>query len=134
MKLKILAVSVVLGLVVAGVTLGISSTLQKPSPHAKPIVKEWTKSDSRKLAKTIVAVGWGWRGSEWRCLERLWDRESRWDYTARNPKSSAYGIAQLLGEKSKVPSIQILRGARYVLHRHGSPCNAWRFFRARNWY
>ena len=30
-------------------------------------------------------------------LEKLWDAESNWNYKAKNPKSGAAGIPQLIG-------------------------------------
>jgi hypothetical protein len=39
--------------------------------------------------------------SEFRALAKLWGKESAWDHTAANPKSSAYGIPQLLKLKPR---------------------------------
>lgn len=61
---------------------------------------------------------------EYRCLELLWDKESRWDPRADNPKSTAYGIPQLLKLKAKDPYIQIDLGLKYIAHRYGKPCKA----------
>ena len=62
---------------------------------------------------------------EYRCLELLWMRESRWDPRANNPKSSAYGIPQLLKLKVLDPYLQIDLGLKYIAHRHKTPCKAW---------
>jgi hypothetical protein len=62
---------------------------------------------------------------QYRCLELLWTRESRWDPRADNPKSTAYGIPQLLKLKEKDPYKQIDRGLKYIEHRHSNPCKAW---------
>lgn len=62
---------------------------------------------------------------EYRCLELLWMRESRWDPRADNPKSSAYGIPQLLKLKVLDPYLQIDLGLKYIKHRHLTPCKAW---------
>ena len=61
---------------------------------------------------------------EYRCLELLWDKESRWDPRADNPKSTAYGIPQLLKLKAIDPYIQIDLGLKYIAHRYGKPCKA----------
>jgi hypothetical protein len=61
---------------------------------------------------------------EYRCLELLWDKESRWNPRADNPKSTAYGIPQLLKLMAKDPYIQIDRGLKYIAHRYGKPCKA----------
>jgi hypothetical protein len=71
------------------------------------------KNENRKLAKQYAWVAFGWRGGEWECLESLWTNESRFDHFASNQQgSSAFGIAQLLGERSRDPALQILRGLR----------------------
>jgi len=61
---------------------------------------------------------------QYRCLEVLWNRESRWDPRADNPKSSAYGIPQLLKMKELDPFKQIDLGLKYIAHRHLTPCRA----------
>jgi hypothetical protein len=61
---------------------------------------------------------------EYRCLEILWTRESRWDPRADNPKSSAYGIPQLLKMKELDPFKQIDLGLKYISKRHNTPCKA----------
>ena len=62
--------------------------------------------------------------NEYQCLVMLWDKESRWDPRADNPKSTAYGIPQLLKLKAKDPYIQIDLGLKYIAHRYGKPCKA----------
>jgi hypothetical protein len=61
---------------------------------------------------------------QYRCLELLWNRESRWDPRADNPKSSAYGIPQLLKMKELDPFKQIDLGLKYISKRHSTPCKA----------
>ena len=58
------------------------------------------------------------------CLEQLWTRESQWNPKAKNPKSSAYGIPQLLKLKTTDPYKQIDLGLKYIAHRYGTPCRA----------
>jgi hypothetical protein len=62
---------------------------------------------------------------QYQCLDRLWNRESRWDPTARNSKSTAYGIPQLLDLKETNGFKQIDIGIKYIVHRYGNPCNAY---------
>lgn len=71
---------------------------------------------------------------EYRCLELLWDKESRWDPRADNPKSTAYGIPQLLKLKAKDPYIQIDLGLKYIKHRYLTPCKAWSFHKQTGHY
>jgi hypothetical protein len=62
---------------------------------------------------------------EYRCLEMLWTRESRWDPRADNPKSSAFGIPQLLKMTETNPYRQIVLGIKYLDHRYkGDVCRA----------
>ena len=68
------------------------------------------------------------------CLDRLWTHESHWNPRANNPRSSAYGIAQMLGETSHDPRVQVRHGLAYIDARYGSACGAWAHFRARSWY
>lgn len=62
---------------------------------------------------------------EYRCLELLWNRESRWNPRADNPKSTAYGIPQLLRLKERDPFKQIDKGLKYIEHRYKGVCKAW---------
>lgn len=93
------------------------------------------KNHNKKLAKEYASVGYGWEGKQWQCLLALWTSESRFDQYATNSKgSSAFGIAQLLGEQDRRPEYQILRGLKYVSYRYKSPCNAYQFFLQHNYY
>ena len=51
---------------------------------------------------------------QYRCLVELWDRESHWNPKADNPKSSAYGIPQLLHMTTTNPYRQIELGIKYI--------------------
>lgn len=62
---------------------------------------------------------------EYACIEKLWDRESRWNPTANNRHSTAYGIPQILGMKERNPFRQIDIGLLYVRTRYGSACKAY---------
>ena len=64
---------------------------------------------------------------QYRCLVTLWNKESNWRPTARNPKSSAFGIPQLLKMKETNPFKQIDLGIKYIdAHRvyKGDVCKA----------
>ena len=71
---------------------------------------------------------------QYRCLELLWDKESRWNPRADNPKSTAYGIPQLLKLKAKDPYIQIDLGLKYIKHRYLTPCKALAFHKKTGHY
>jgi hypothetical protein len=63
----------------------------------------------------------------YRCLVTLWTLESRWNPKADNPKSSAYGIPQLLNMTETNPYKQIDLGLKYITHHKlykGDTCKA----------
>ena len=60
----------------------------------------------------------------YRCLVTLWRLESNWSPTAKNKKSSAYGIPQLLKMTETNPYKQIDLGLKYIAKRYGNPCIA----------
>ncbi len=60
----------------------------------------------------------------YRCLVILWRMESQWNPKAKNPKSSAYGIPQLLKMTERNPYKQIDLGLKYIAYRYGNPCKA----------
>lgn len=127
-------------LLVAGIVLALSVQhvdTGKVDHANKPVVKHATwkeKNENRKTAKTYARIGFGWKGREWVCLNTLWTGESRFDNYADNPHSTAYGVAQLLGEKSSDVRIQILRGLHYIDRRYTTPCKAYRYHQRNNWY
>ena len=93
------------------------------------------KRENRRIAiEYSRALGYPTRERE--CLLTLWTRESRFDHLAKNQRgSTAYGIAQLLGEHSSEPELQVLHGIRYIGKRYsGSACRALRFHNKHNWY
>jgi hypothetical protein len=80
--------------------------------------------------------------TQWGCLLDLWNRESGWIYDAENA-SGAYGIPQALpGDKMASagadwetdPTTQIKWGLGYITQVYGTPCGAWNFELANNYY
>ena len=69
---------------------------------------------------------------QWPCLVKLWNRESGW--SPRSRTGFHLGIAQLAGETSTDPFIQVDHGLAYIAHRYGSPCGAWAHSQAVGWY
>lgn len=85
----------------------------------------------------------GWGEGQFTCLEKLWNKESRWKVNADNPSSSAYGIPQALpGNRMAAygsdwrtnPVTQIKWGLDYIENTYGSPCSAWGHSQAKGWY
>jgi hypothetical protein len=92
------------------------------------------KIHNKRIAKEYASAGWDWRGKEWECLKSLWTSESRFDHYAKNPRSSAFGIAQLLREGDRRAEFQILRGLKYISERYDTPCKAYKFHLRNNYY
>ena len=64
---------------------------------------------------------------QYRCLVILWRSESQWNPKAKNPKSSAFGIPQLLKMTETNPYKQIDLGLKYITHHRiykGDTCKA----------
>jgi hypothetical protein len=103
----------------------------------KPIVLV-SISEMKKMAKQIArgkVLATYKSNYEWQSLFTLWNRESRWDYTADNPRSSAYGIPQMLKMPKDTPMTkQIDLGLKYIKHRYGSPSRALAFHNQNGWY
>jgi hypothetical protein len=92
------------------------------------------KKANKKMAAQFASAGFGWDKRQIACIHLIFMKESRYDHLAKNQQgSSAYGIAQMLKEKSKDPAIQILKAYKYIKHRYGTPCNAWVHHR-KGWY
>jgi hypothetical protein len=98
---------------------------------------------AKRFAKEMMASEYGWGEEQYTCLNRLWTKESNWNYQARNPRSGAHGIAQALpaSKMEKVgtdwrtnPITQIQWGLLYVSERYNTPCAAWNKFRRSNFY
>ena len=77
---------------------------------------------TQTLAKRYIS-----NNSEYNCFNYIITQESHWNTQARNPRSTAYGIGQLLTEHSKDRFIQILHAVAYGIHRYGTLCNARQF-------
>jgi len=70
-----------------------------------------------------------------RCLDKLWTKESNWRPTAKNKKSSAFGIPQLLKMTETNPYRQIVLGIKYLDHRYkGDVCLALRTHNTKGHY
>ena len=69
------------------------------------------------------------------CLDEIIYKESRWNYRAKNPKSSASGLFQVLKSKEKDPIKQIDQGLKYINHRYdGCACKALAHHKLKGWY
>jgi len=87
------------------------------------------QADQDKLLKTYEYKAFAAlivnNNKQMRCLDKLWMLESNWSPTAKNKKSSAYGIPQLLKMTETNPYKQIVLGLKYLDHRfNGDICLA----------
>jgi hypothetical protein len=102
-----------------------------------PVATSYSIAQLQAMARQMVPAG------QFQCFSNIVDHESDWNYKAVNPSSGAYGMFQALpGSKmSSVgadwrtnPATQIKWGLNYMNDRYGSPCEAWSFWQANNWY
>lgn len=117
--------------------LPIGTTAEAEAPH-QPVslvlsAEQKALQNPKQYAQEQFAE-FNWSDEQFACLSKLWGKESGWNHLADNPHSTAFGIAQMLGEDSLLVSVQIDRGLRYVEHRYGSPCMAWRFWQINKYY
>jgi hypothetical protein len=98
---------------------------------------------AKKVAKGIMNAEYEWGDDQYSCLNRLWTKESHWNYKAHNYRSGAHGIAQALpAVKMEVvssdwrtnPVTQIRWGLRYIDIRYETPCDAWAKFKRSRYY
>ena len=98
---------------------------------------------AKKVAKAIMNTEYEWGDDQYSCLNRLWTKESHWNYKAHNYRSGAHGIAQALpAVKMEVisddwrtnPVTQIRWGLRYIDLRYEDPCTAWAKWRSHRYY
>lgn len=138
MSSRLFAISV---LVIAFVSFPLNKTVDVEitiSKHKEKVVQTQAtmkqKRANKRMAMDFAKVGYGWTPTQQNCVVRLFTAESRFDHLADNPKSTAFGIGQVLSEKSKDPAIQILRAYRYIEHRYTEPCTALNHHLRKNWY
>lgn len=102
-----------------------------------PVYGSYTIDQIQAMARQMVP------SDQFQCFSNIVDHESDWNYKAVNPSSGAYGLFQALpGSKmSSVgsdwqtnPATQIKWGLNYMNERYDSPCGAWSFWQANNWY
>ncbi|GGE87882.1 hypothetical protein [Mycetocola zhadangensis] len=102
-----------------------------------------TPDGARATARALAQSSYGWGEAQFSCLDKLWQKESGWSYTARNASSGATGIPQSLpGSKmasagsdwATNASTQVKWGLDYIQRAYGSPCSAWSHSQSVNWY
>jgi len=98
---------------------------------------------AKQVAKAIMFDQYAWDDTEYSCLNRLWTKESHWNYKAHNYRSGAHGIAQALpAVKMEIisddwrtnPVTQIKWGLHYIDLRYDTPCDAWAKWKSHRYY
>ncbi|OCI32646.1 aggregation-promoting factor C-terminal-like domain-containing protein [Oerskovia enterophila] len=113
----------------------VQGTKERPSGPA-------AAGSAREIGQQLVAAR-GWGSEQFACLDKLWTKESKWDSSATNPSSGAFGIPQSLPASKMAsagadwrtnPATQITWGLNYIAGSYGTPCAAWGHSQAKNWY
>jgi hypothetical protein len=106
-------------------------------------------AQNREIARHLIRREYSqWDDdTQFRCLDNLWQAESRWNHNARNKRTGACGIPQSFpchkmasfGKRYGVdyrrnPWPQVAWGLQYIDQRYGSPCAAWKRFKRRGGY
>jgi hypothetical protein len=112
----------------------------EPKPQSEPAKKEVEYTDPRDIGRALLPE-FGFSADQFACLDALYVSESDWRVDADNPTSSAYGIPQALTSMHELPrgymtdaEVQIRWGLGYIQDSYGSPCSAWEFKQANNYY
>jgi hypothetical protein len=115
-------------------------TLTVEESPAAAYEEDLSDADPRTIARVLLPE-YGFSADQFGCLDALYVSESDWRIDADNPTSSAYGIPQALTETHDMPpgyftsaEVQIRWGLDYIRDSYGSPCSAWEFKQANNWY
>ena len=118
-------VIVILGLTM---TLGVAGS-QKISVAEATSQKPFDIMNIKLFAYNLYS----WHDFE--CYNELIQRESNWDYKAKN--GSHYGLGQMRNKRVKYldPYTQLLWHKRYIDHRYnGKPCKALAHWKAKGWH
>lgn len=120
-----------------------SSELALVSTMSRQVEMARTPWGAKKVAKAILIDVYGYEEKEYSCLNRLWTKESHWNYKAHNYRSGAHGIPQALpairmevigSDWRTNPVTQIRWGLRYIDIRYDTPCKAWAKFKRSRYY
>jgi hypothetical protein len=115
-----------------------------PTTPAVPIPRSCASYTNKNQALACALLPqWGFGIDQMTCLVPLWKKESNWNERAENPSTHSYGIPQALpasrmgvygADYRTNPTPQIKWGLSYIKDRYRTPCGAWSFWQAHNWY
>jgi hypothetical protein len=129
------------------VSVPLTAPASAAAPAAVAVAVQTTKPAAvtgtpREIAHTLASSR-GWSAAQWTCLDKLWQRESKFQPTIRNSRSGAYGIPQALPASRMAsagadwrtnPVTQVKWGLTYISTRYGTGCNAWAHWQRHGWY
>jgi hypothetical protein len=114
-----------------------------PVEYNGPIPTSCSEYSGSRAIGCSLMLDAGFKIDQFPCLDKLWKRESGWNYAATNKSSGAYGIPQALpGSKmasegsdwKSNPATQIKWGLNYIEGRYDTPCGAWSHSESTGWY
>jgi hypothetical protein len=120
-----------------------NSEMAQVAAMARQVELARKSTGAKYVARTIMLAEYSWGDDQYSCLNRLWTKESHWNYKAHNSRSGAHGIPQALpASKMDVvgtdwrtnPVTQIRWGLRYIDSRYSTPCKAWAKFKRAKYY
>ena len=111
------------------------------APEPLIIVPESIQNDDIK-SYAYLQVTNTFGKNNWESFNSIIEKESKWDCQADNPKSTAYGLGQLLDgtlkyighKKSTDCRDQVDAAIAYIDKVYKTPINAWSFWKKNNWY
>ena len=124
-------------------TTTATATAKATKAAPAPVAAGCSGYTGNRLIACNLLPTFGFATSQMSALDPLWNHESGWNHTAKNPSSGAYGIPQALpGNKMATagsdwltnPATQITWGLTYIKQRYGSPAGAWSFWQSNGWY
>ena len=100
--------------------------------YATKDVKQSTSIDSLKLYAHSRIVNY----KQFQCFNQLITKESNWRVEAINPNGKHFGLGQMRNEKyQNLDGYRMIDWSlRYIAHRHGSSCNAYRHWQKHGWH
>jgi len=105
-----------------------------PVPYTGPIPSSCNEYSGSRAIGCTLTLSAGFKIDQFPCLDKLWKKESGWNYRAENRSSGAYGIPQALPGRKMAsagadwatnPATQIKWGLGYIKGKYDSPCGAW---------
>ena len=119
------------------------STIAGAINTMKMVEQAKTPKGARIVGKAMAKAKYGWGASQYTCLNKLWTKESRWNYRSRNKVTGAHGIPQAypatkyesIGSDWRTnPITQMTWGLKYIKVRYQTPCKALSTFYRINMY